>query len=287
LGVAVAGERIPRSARQAWAALRRLDATRTRPCAGVLLGALLLGTSFSARAENLEAAAERYRPYMIEEIDQALAGARTLHDCAAAKDLKGAQKAWISARIGWERAEVFTSGFVPDLDREIDAWPNATLGFHAVEAKLFGAGRTDVQQETEALIFHLEDLDVKVKRLQLLPQRLLNGAARLAYEVGESKADGGESRFSGTSLDDMRNNVAGIGLAYEVIFKSSVRSADPAVAEATERSLEHLTALLAIEDLKSLDPGKLRATSEELVVDLQKAGPKIGLRAPTLEEIAQ
>jgi iron uptake system component EfeO len=283
----VAGERIPRSVSLAWAPLRWLDATRARPCAGVLLGALLLGTALNARAESFEVTAERYRPYMIKDIDQALAGARTLHDCAAAKDLAGARKAWISARIGWERAEVFTSGFVPDLDREIDAWPNAMLGFHAIEAKLFGAGRTDVQQETEALILHLEDLDVKIKRIQLLPQRLLNGAARLAYEVGENKADGGESRFAGTSLDDMRNNVAGIGLAYDVIFKSFVRSADTALAGATERSLRQLTALLAVEDLKNLDPVKLRASSEELVVDLQKAGPKIGLRAPTLEDIMQ
>ena len=39
-----------------------------------------------------------------------------------------------------ERSEVFTSGFVPELDSQIDAWPDATTGFHAIEAKLFGAG---------------------------------------------------------------------------------------------------------------------------------------------------
>jgi hypothetical protein len=37
------------------------------------------------------------------------------------------------------RSEVFTSGFVPELDSQIDAVPDATTGFHAIEAKLFGA----------------------------------------------------------------------------------------------------------------------------------------------------
>ena len=189
--------------------------------------ALFAGSLFaSAQAEPLAEAAEHYRPIMVEQIDQSLAGARLLRERIAAGDVDGAKTAWIEARIGWERAEVFTSGFVPDLDREIDAWPNALLGFHAIEAKLFGAKRTDVQPETDALIFHLEDLDVKVHHLQLQPQRLLNGIARLTYEIGESKADGGESSFSGTSLKDMRNNVDGIELAYRTIFAGVVDSAE-------------------------------------------------------------
>jgi iron uptake system EfeUOB component EfeO/EfeM len=224
---------------------------------------------------------------MVEQIGQSLAGARLLRERIAADDLEGAKTAWIEARIGWERAEVFTSGFVPDLDREIDAWPNALLGFHAIEAKLFGAQRTDIQQETDALIFHLEDLDVKVQHLQLLPQRLLNGIARLAYEIGEGKADGGESSFSGTSLNDMRNNVDGIELAYRTIFVEVVDAGDPKLAAAIREKIERLRALVDVSDLKSLKPEKLRAASEELIVLLQTAAPKIGLRSPSLEEIAQ
>ena len=252
------------------------------------IGALLGASSVSvARPETLEDAAEKYRPLMIEEIDQSLAGARLLRERISADDLAGAQKAWIDARVGWERAEVFTSGFVPDLDREIDAWPNALLGFHAIEAKLFGAKQTDVQQETDALIFHLEDLDVKVHHLQLTPQRLFNGTARLAYEIGESKADGGESRFSGTSLNDMRNNVDGIELAYRTIFASAIEARDSNLAAEIQAKIEELKAAVDVADLKSLDPDKLRAASEEVIIALQMAAPAIGLRAPSLEEIAQ
>lgn len=248
---------------------------------------LVVARSSPILAEPLADAAEHYRPLMAEQIDQSLAGARLLRERLAAGDLEGAKTAWIDARIGWERAEVFTSGFVPDLDREIDAWPNALLGFHAIEAKLFGAKQTDVQQETDALIFHLEDLDVKVQHLQLLPQRLLNGMARLAYEVGESKADGGESSFSGTSLNDMRNNVDGIELAYRTTFAGAVEVGDPKLAAVIREKIEQLKALVDVSDLKSLEPEKLRAASEELIVVLQIAAPKIGLRSPSLEEIAQ
>jgi iron uptake system component EfeO len=238
-------------------------------------------------ADGLTASAEHYRPIMVKDIDQSLAGARLLRARLAAGDLAGAEKAWINSRVGWERSEVFTSGFVPDLDQEIDAWPNAVLGFHAIEAKLFGAKRTNLEPETDALILNLEDLDVKIHHLDLLPQRLLNGTVRLAYEIGESKAAGGESAFSGTSLDDMRNNVDGIDIAYRTIFAAAVESHVPKLGTEISRKVAELKALISVPDLKSLAPAKLRATSEELIVLLQTAAPAIGLRAPTLEEIAQ
>lgn len=240
-----------------------------------------------APRSNLAEAAEHYRPIMVRDIDQSLAGARLLRARLVAGDAPGAEKAWIDSRVGWERSEVFTSGFVPDLDREIDAWPNAFLGFHAIEAKLFGAKRTDLKPETDALILNLEDLDVKIRHLDLLPQRLLNGTARLAYEIGESKADGGESAFSGTSLNDMRNNVDGIEIAYETIFAAAVKAGDPKLAPAIPQKIAELKTLVGVPDLKSLDPEKLRAASEELIVLLQTAAPEIGLRSPSLEEIAQ
>jgi iron uptake system component EfeO len=258
------------------------------PGKGAILGALLAALAIpAAHAEALEDAAERYRPYMIEEVDQALTGARMLRDRIGANDVDGAKKAWIAARIGWERAEVFTSGFVAELGEMIDAWPNALTGFHAIEAKLFGAGAVDVAEEINALIYHLTDLDVKIRYTPLNAQGLLDGTARLAYEVGESKADGGESRYSGTSLDDMRNNVAGIQLAYAVIFAAAVEAADPRLAMTTKETIGELVTLLDVGDLKRLEPAKLRAKSEELVVLLQTAAPKIGLKTPTLEDLVR
>jgi iron uptake system component EfeO len=224
---------------------------------------------------------------MAEGIGQALAGARDLRDRIAAGDIAGARKAWIAARAGWERSEIFTAGFVPELDAQIDAWPNAKAGFHAIEAKLFGANRIDVGREIDALVDYLSNLHGKLADIQLTPQGLLDGTVRLAYEVSESKSDGGESRISGTSLDDMRNNVSGIDLAYRTIFADALEATDGKLADAVEAKLEVLKALLVVRDLRGVDIPKLRRASEELVVALQGASAKLGLRRPTLEATAR
>jgi iron uptake system EfeUOB component EfeO/EfeM len=245
---------------------------------------VVLAGARSAGAAPIATGAESYRQYLMNDIGAALTGARTLRERLAADDLDGARKAWIAARVGWERSEVFTSGFVPELDREIDAWPNATHGFHGIEATLFGAGQTDASAETDALVAHLADLQAQLPRVDLAPQRLLNGIARLAFEVGGNKADGGESRLSGTSLNDMQSNAEGIVLAYRVIFADAVEAADRKLAAAIRATLDRLQAAVKIGDLRRLDADKLRADSEELVALLQMAAPKIGLSKPTLEE---
>jgi iron uptake system component EfeO len=251
---------------------------------------LLLGTIVAlavvpqAGAAPLEATAENYRHYLIENIGQALSNARILRECLAAHDLDGARKAWIEARGGWERSEVFTTGFLPELDQQIDAWPNASYGFHGIEATIFGASRADVGAETDALIAHLTDLHVQLDHIDLEPQRLFNGIARLAFELGGNKAAGGESRLSGTSLNDMQSNVDGIALAYWVIFAEAVETADPRLAAAAHAAIERLRAAVKIKDLRNLEADKLRANSEELIALMQMAAPKIGLGKPTLED---
>ena len=257
-------------------------------CRRLLWCAVMLSglTAATAQAEMLDAAAESYRPLMTEEITHSLAGATALRDAILASDLTGAQRAWIDSRIGWERAEVFTSGFT-ELDREIDAWPNAATGFHAIEAKLFGAGRLDIKPETDALIFHLTDLRVTIRDTRLSAQGLLDGAAKLAYEVGESKADGGESRFSGTSLDDMRNNADGLESVYRTVFAGALEARDPKLAEELREKLDGLRLLLQVPTLSELDSRKLRAESEGLIIALQTAAPLLGLQPPSLQDLIQ
>ncbi|WP_354211323.1 MULTISPECIES: EfeM/EfeO family lipoprotein [unclassified Bradyrhizobium] len=246
----------------------------------------LLAASAGARAANagaIEEGAERYRPYLIEGVASALVGARALGERAAAADLPGAKKAWLSARAGWERSEVFTAGFVPELDAQIDAWPNASRGFHAIEAKLFGAASTDVADDAASLVEDLNDLQGRLKDIKLTPQGLLDGTVRLAYEVGESKADGGESRISGTSLDDMRNNIAGLDFAYRTIFSVALKTVDGKLDEVVTNRIEQLQAIAATPDLPRVNIADLRQTSEELVVALQSASIRLELQRPTLE----
>jgi iron uptake system component EfeO len=269
-----------------WPIGRRLRARGATGLATLFI-ALAAAAVPAARADLLDEAVERYRPCLIKDIGRALAGARELRDRIAAGDIPAARTAWIDARIGWERSEVFTAGFVPHLDAAIDAWPDATAGFHGIEAKLFGANPPDIRGESEALVQHLVELDEEIHKIKLTPQGLLNGVARLAYEVGDSKVDGGESRFSGTSLNDMRNNVDGIELAYQTLFASPLETVDPTLAERIRGEIDQLKILVAAADLKKIDSEKLRRASEALIVALQSAGPKLGLGTPTLEEAAK
>jgi iron uptake system EfeUOB component EfeO/EfeM len=234
-------------------------------------------------AGPLDAVIAHYRSQLVEDIDRSIASVQKLRDSVAAGDLAAAKQAWIEARIGWERSEVFTSGFAPELDRDIDAWPNGATGFHAIEAKLFGAGRTDVVGEVDALLHSLSDMAATARNITLTPQGLLNGLARLAYEVGESKLDGGESRLSGTSIDDMRNNVDGIELAYGTIFASAIENRDRNLHATAQRQIGELKTMLAERDLRQLEQERLRVLSEELVLTLQSAAPAIALARPTLE----
>jgi iron uptake system EfeUOB component EfeO/EfeM len=267
----------PRSIRSALALAVSLA---TPLCAAVVVCYPAAAEADSAPAAPLDAEIERYRSQLIEDIDRSVASVQKLR---ASVDLAAAKQAWIEARIGWERSEVFTSGFAPELDRNVDAWPAGATGFHAIEAKLFGVGRTDVAGEVDALLYSLSDMAATARNVKLTPQGLLDGLTRLAYEVGESKVDGGESRISGTSIDDMRNNVDGIELAYSTVFAAAIDSRDHNLHTAARRLIDALKSALAQRDLRQLEQERLRVLSEELVVTLQAAAPRLALARPTLE----
>ena len=254
-------------------------------CFGLLMSATWAAQSTAPG--TLDSAAERYRPELAQAVEQSLTGAQTLRERILAKDLEGAKKAWIAARVGWERSEVFTSGFTSELDAAIDAWPSAVTGFHFIEARLFGAQQMDVLTATDALIFHLSNLQMMVRATPLTGQGMLEGTAKLAYEIGESKADGGESRFSGTSLDDMRNNADGIEAAFRLVFASELTARDPALATATSTRIQELQEALRPRSLAEIDPDKVRGTSEDLVLSLQRAATALGLQRPSLSDLAQ
>jgi len=263
------------------ACLRRLPSLASFLAAAVL--GISLVTAPLARAATFDEGVEQYRSHLIADVDRTLASAQTLRASAAAGDVAAAKQAWLDARVGWERSEVFTGGFVPKLDRAIDAWPNGAAGFHAIEAKLFGASRTDFADEANELVHNLSELSAKARSTPLTPQKLLDGVVRLAYEVGESKVDGGESRVSGASLDDMRNNLDGIELAWRTIFSSAVEARDRQLDADIRRSIDALKAMIAGRDLRRIDPDKLRTATEDLVLRLQNAAPLLDLKQPTLE----
>jgi iron uptake system EfeUOB component EfeO/EfeM len=274
------------SGRSAVVAIRVMMASASRkamPAVAAFAFGLMAAKADTRPDASLDAAIEQYRAFLVQDIDRTMTSARRLRASLDARDVAAAKQAWIDARVGWERSEVFTSGFAPELDHDIDAWPNGMIGFHAIEAKLFGANRIDVEREVDLLLQNLSKLSTTAHDIRLTPQGLLNGLTRLAYEVGESKLDGGESRLSGTSIDDMRNNIEGIDLAYRTIFAAKIERHDRELAAAARGQIDDLRKMLEPRDLRHLDLEKLRAVSEGLVLTLQGAAPRIALERPTLE----
>jgi iron uptake system EfeUOB component EfeO/EfeM len=237
----------------------------------------------SGGAAEFGAGITQYKVFLGEQVARSRDAAATLRDRVAAADLPGAQRAWLEARGGWEATEVVADEFFPELDAAIDAWPDAKHGFHAIEAKLFGAHSTDVLAESEALVANLTAFRQKLDATTLTAQGLLNGATKLAFEIGENKAEGGESPFSGNSLAEIEDNLRGIEAAYRGIFAAALVVEDAALDRTVRTTLDELHAVAAAPDLARLDQTRLRKLSEDLAIALLAAGPAVGLEKPSLE----
>jgi iron uptake system component EfeO len=247
------------------------------------LGILVPGAPLRAGdALPLEMAAAAFKPYVLEQISRCLSTVKSMSERIAAHDLAGAQQSWLAARSDWEGSEVITNEFFPDLDRKIDAWPDAEKGFHAVEAKLFGAHDVQVQAAAEELISNLTEFERELRAATLTAQGLLNGAAKLIYEVGENKAEGGESPFSGNSLAEMRVNVAAVAAAYERVFAPLTKKRNTELAKLVSKDLAVMQGLVAVPTLQELDQLRLRDASETLANDLALVAREAGLQKPNL-----
>ena len=233
-------------------------------------------------ALRLDTAAAAFKPYVLEQISRCLTTVKSMSERIAARDLAGAQQSWIAARSGWEGSEVITNEFFPDLDRRIDAWPDADRGFHAIEAKLFGAHDVQVLPATEELINNLTEFERQLRMTRLTAQGLLDGAAKLIYEIGENKAEGGESPFSGNSLAEIRVNVASVAAAYERVFAPLTKKRNAELAKVFSKDLAVMQMLVAVPTLQELDQVRLRDASESLVNDLALVSEEAGLEKPRL-----
>jgi iron uptake system component EfeO len=250
--------------------------------AGVALALALIVPR--AQAQTLEKGAADYKPFAVEHIGKALTGAKKLQAAVKAGDVKAAQAAWIESRKGWEAIEPITGEFFGKLDAAIDVWPDAKHGYHAVEAAVFAGKLGETQAAVDELAGNLAAFEKQLKAasFKFTPQGLLNGATKLAYEVGENKSKGGESPYAGTSLIDMQENVEGIEAVYKLVFEPVLKKRDAKLAKAIDDKIERVEGLVKVKDLKVLDQPALNKAGEELAVLLQNTGPKLNLKKPAL-----
>lgn len=252
----------------------------------VTLFAFVLFVASRAEAQTLAKGAADYKPFAVEHIGIALAGAKELQAAVKAGDVKAAQAAWIKSRKGWEAIEPITGEFFGKLDEAIDAWPDAKQGYHAVEAALF-AGKLDaIGAPVDGLVANLAQFEKELSApsFKFTPQGLLNGATKLAYEVGENKSKGGESPYAGTSVEDMYENNEGIEAVYKLVFHEPLKKVDAKLAKRIIDKIEDVEGFVKGKDLKSIDAAGLNKAGEELAVLLQSAAPKLKLQKPKLGE---
>jgi iron uptake system component EfeO len=233
-------------------------------------------------AHSLEDSAADFRPYVLDAIGRSLSSVKAMRERIDAQDLAGAQRAWLAAREGWEGSEVVTSEFFPQLDRAIDGWPDADKGFHAIEAKLFGAHDVKAAPAAAELVGNLEEFRRELQRTTLTPQGLLNGTTKLVYEIGEDKGEGGESPYSGNSLPEIRDNLRCVEAAWQHVFASAVQRTDPALARSFTAHLHQLRSLCAVATIQQLDQVMLRDLSESVANDLVNISRVLGLVRPQL-----
>ena len=260
--------------------------TALRATATLLVIGFIAVAGRAQAVDTLGQGAADYKPFAVERIGMALAGAKDLQAAVKAGDVKAAQAAWIKSRKGWEAAEPITGEFFAKLDEAIDAWPDARQGYHAIEAALFSGKLEEIKAPTDKLVADLSAFDalLKAPSFKFAPQGLLNGAAKLAYEVGENKSKGGESPYAGTSLIDMFQNVEGIEAVYKLAFHPTLKARDPKLASRIIDKIEDIETLVKVKDLKSVDQPALKQKSEELAVLLQGSAARLKLKKPAVGE---
>ena len=255
-----------------------------RSRAALFTGALALiglAATGAAQAATMEAGINSYKPFIVENIGVAIAGAKKLQAAVKAGDVKAAQAAWIKSRKGWEVMEPVTGAYFGDIDKVVDAWPDAKQGYHAIEVVLFKAEKTEgLDQPVADMLVSLAKFQKRVsdKKFTFSAQKLLEGAANLAYEVGEEKSKGGESPYAGTSIVDMQQNVRGIDVVFDLVFKDALTKADPKLAGILDSGVDKLQDLVKVADIKAMDQKAVHIAGEELAALLLTAAPKLKLK---------
>jgi hypothetical protein len=85
----------------------------------------------------------------------------------------------------------------------------------------------------------------------------------------------------------MRNNVDGIESVFRIVFADEIEARDPKLAAELRTKIGELQDLLKVSTISRLETRKLRAESEELIVEFQTAAPLLGLTRPLLQDLVQ
>jgi iron uptake system component EfeO len=234
---------------------------------------------------EVEKATADYRDYLEENTVELVAKTEPFVAAVVAGDVARAKALYAAARIPYERIEPVAESF-GDLDPRIDARANDVApsefgGFHRIEKALWAEGSAKgMAPVAEQLQADVEELQQKVKRVDLEPVQIANGANELLSEVSASKITGEEERYSHIDLVDFEANVEGAEAAYEAV-EPLFRAERPDLADEIEKGYEEVYAAL-----RPYERGKGFVSYTELTAaDTRKLARSIDALAENLSQV--
>ncbi len=202
----------------------------------------------SENSPPVEKAIAGYREYLEESTAELTAATKPFVAAVVAGELAEAKRLYGPARVPYERIEPVAESF-GDLDPRIDARENDVPasefeGFHRLEKALWEEGTTKgMAPVAEQLLADVEELEAKVKKVDLQAVQIANGANELLGEVSASKITGEEERYSHIDLFDFEANVEGSQAAFEAV-EPLLSATDPKLAKEIEADFEAVHAAL-------------------------------------------
>lgn len=197
---------------------------------------------------EVEKAIAQYREYLEENTDELTAKTKPFVAAVVAGNVGAAKSLYPAARIPYERIEPVAESF-GDLDPRIDARendvpPSEFGGFHRIEKALWEEGTAKgMAPVAQQLLADVEELEAKVKTVDLQAVQIANGANELLGEVSASKITGEEERYSHIDLVDFEANVEGAEAAFDSV-EPLLTATDPALAKEIEADFDKVYASL-------------------------------------------
>ncbi len=239
----------------------------------------------AANSPEVEEAITQYRGYLEENTTELVAETEPFVAAVVAGEVEKAKSLYPAARIPYERIEPVAESF-GDLDPRIDARENDVpakewSGFHVIEKALWEEDTAQgMAPVAEQLLADIEELQEKVKTVNLQAVQIANGANELLGEVSASKITGEEERYSHIDLVDFKANVEGAEAAFEAV-EPLLSKDDPKLAKEIEASFEDVYT-----SLKPYERGDGFVSYTELTkADTRKLAQEIDALAEELSEV--
>ncbi|MFG1427039.1 iron uptake system protein EfeO [Roseixanthobacter glucoisosaccharinicivorans] len=177
----------------------------------------------------------------------------TLAQAVQAGDLERARALYGAARLAYARLAPAADLFA-DLDTRLDAraadfggreQDPLFTGLHRVEYGLFAQGSTaGLRAPAETLAADAGELDQRMATLQLQPERMVSGAARLMRRAAGLEAAGGAETYAHSDLADIQAEADAV-LGIAKLLGPLAQKASPGLPARIEADGAALSALLA------------------------------------------